>query len=97
MSQNTTAEKDEKKVLIEMEEPVELTFALRYLNFFTKATALGPTVILNMSPEVPVVVEYPIGETGHIKCCGNINLTPPTRRVLQQLNRQFVVKISFKW
>jgi len=65
--QNNTAEKDEEKVLIEMEEPVELTFALRYLNFFTKATSLGPTVILNMSPDVPVVVEYPIGETGHIK------------------------------
>jgi proliferating cell nuclear antigen len=65
--QNTTAEKDEDKVMIEMDEPVELTFALRYLNFFTKATSLGPTVILSMSPEVPVVVEYPIGETGFIK------------------------------
>ena len=65
--QNNTAEKDEEKVLIEMEEPVELTFALRYLNFFTKATSLGGTVILSMSPDVPVVVEYPIGEMGHIK------------------------------
>lgn len=65
--QNNTAEKVEDRVLIEMEEPVELTFALRYLNFFTKATSLGPTVILSMSPDVPVVVEYPIGETGHIK------------------------------
>ncbi|KAL3762297.1 hypothetical protein ACHAWU_000944 [Discostella pseudostelligera] len=65
--QNNTAEKEEDRVLIEMEEPVELTFALRYLNFFTKATSLGPTVILSMSPDVPVVVEYPIGETGHIK------------------------------
>jgi len=65
--QNNTAEKDEDKVLIEMDEPTELTFALRYLNFFTKATSLGPTVILSMSPEVPVVVEYPIGEIGHIK------------------------------
>ena len=65
--QNNTADKDEDKVLIEMEEPVELTFALRYLNFFTKATSLGGTVILSMSPDVPVVVEYPIGEAGHIK------------------------------
>ncbi|KAL3769266.1 hypothetical protein ACHAW5_002282 [Stephanodiscus triporus] len=65
--QNNTAEKDEDKVMIDMQEPVELTFALRYLNFFTKATSLGPTVILSMSPEVPVVVEYPIGETGYIK------------------------------
>ena len=65
--QNSAHEKEEERVLIEMEEPVELTFALRYLNFFTKATSLGGTVILSMSPEVPVVVEYPIGETGYIK------------------------------
>jgi len=65
--QNNTAEKDEDKVMIDMQEPVELTFALRYLNFFTKATSLGPTVILSMSPDVPIVVEYPIGETGYIK------------------------------
>ena len=53
--------------MIDMEEPVELIFALRYPNFVTKASSLGPTVILSMSPEVPIVVEYPIGETGHIK------------------------------
>jgi len=62
-----TTEKEDDQVMIDMEEPVELTFALRYLNFFTKATSLGPTVILSMSPEVPIVVEYPIEETGHIK------------------------------
>ena len=65
--QNNSAEKEEERVEIEMQEPVELTFALRYLNFFTKATSLGARVILSMSPEVPVVVEYPIGESGHIK------------------------------
>jgi len=64
---NTTPEKEEDQVLIDMEEPVELTFALRYLNFFTKATSLGPSVIISMSPDVPVVVEYPIEESGHIK------------------------------
>ncbi len=60
-------DKPEETVSIDMTEPVELTFALRYLNFFTKATCLGPRVILSMSPEVPVVVEYPIEETGFIK------------------------------
>jgi len=60
-------DKPEEQVSIEMEEPVELTFALRYLNFFTKATCLGPRVILSMSPEVPIVVEYPIGDSGFIK------------------------------
>ena len=61
------SDKEHEQVLIDMEEPVELTFALRYLNFFTKATALGPTVILSLSPDVPIVVEYPIEESGDIK------------------------------
>mmetsp|Transcript_62443 Transcript_62443/g.92801 ORF Transcript_62443/g.92801 Transcript_62443/m.92801 type:complete len:172 (+) Transcript_62443:525-1040(+) len=64
---NGVADKEEEQVLIDMDEPVELTFALRYLNFFTKATGLGPTVVISMSPEVPIVVEYPIEEVGHIK------------------------------
>jgi proliferating cell nuclear antigen len=64
---NPTAEKEKDQVLIDMEEPVELNFALRYLNFFTKATNLTDHVVISMSPEVPVVVEYPIGEHGHVK------------------------------
>lgn len=61
------SDKDEEKVVIDMEEPVELSFALRYLNFFTKATPLSKQVIISMSPEVPVVVEYPIGDMGYVK------------------------------
>ena len=60
-------ESEKNSVHIEMEEPVELNFALRYLNFFTKATKLSETVVISMSPEVPVVVEYPIAESGHVK------------------------------
>lgn len=60
-------EKEDDQVTIELEEPVELTFVLRYLNFFTKATALGPTVVLSLSPDVPIVVEYPIEDSGDIK------------------------------
>ena len=61
------SDKDDEQVVIDMEEPVELNFALRYLNFFTKATALSASVQISMSPEVPVVVQYPIGEIGHVK------------------------------
>lgn len=64
---NSSTEKEEEQVVIVMEEPVELTFALRYLNFFTKATPLSPVVVLSFSPDVPVVVEYPIEELGYIK------------------------------
>ncbi|CAK7325799.1 unnamed protein product [Dovyalis caffra] len=44
----------EAAVVIEMEEPVSLTFALRYLNSFTKATPLAEQVIITMSPDFPV-------------------------------------------
>ena len=42
LKHNTTVDKDEDAVVIDMQEPVELNFAIRYLNLFTKATALGP-------------------------------------------------------
>jgi len=67
MRANAAPEKEDEQVVIDMEEPVELNFALRYLNFFTKATPLSGSVIIAMSPEVPVVVEYPIGDVGHVK------------------------------
>jgi proliferating cell nuclear antigen len=54
-------------IQIKLEEEVSLTFALRYLNFFAKATPLSTTVSLKMSPDVPLVVEYAIEEMGHIR------------------------------
>jgi len=52
---------------IELQEPVQLTFALRYLNFFTKATTLADSVTLSMSKDVPLVVEYRIEDLGYIR------------------------------
>ena len=46
---------------------MSLTFACRYLNLFTKASCLAPTVSLSMSADVPLVVEYKIGDIGHIR------------------------------
>ncbi|XP_070621973.1 proliferating cell nuclear antigen [Erythrolamprus reginae] len=67
LSQTSDVDKEDEAVSIEMNEPVQLTFALRYLNFFTKATPLSPTVILSMSADVPLVVEYKIADMGHLK------------------------------
>ena len=64
---NMDSEKEEERVLIQMDEPVELVFALRYLNMFTKATPLSGTVCLSMSKGVPVLVEYAIDEIGYIR------------------------------
>lgn len=37
-----------------MVEPCSLTFALRYLNFFTKATPLSPLVRLSLKTDQPL-------------------------------------------
>eukprot|EP01116_Phalansterium_solitarium_P025069 TRINITY_DN9408_c0_g2_i1.p1 TRINITY_DN9408_c0_g2~~TRINITY_DN9408_c0_g2_i1.p1 ORF type:complete len:263 (+),score=77.92 TRINITY_DN9408_c0_g2_i1:97-885(+) len=59
--------KEGDAVTIELEEPVQLTFALRYLNFFTKATALSDSVSLSMSADVPLVTEYKIEDLGFVR------------------------------
>ena len=58
---------EDDATIIEIEEPVSLTFALRYLNLFTKATPLSPTVTLSMSPDVPLVTEYKIADMGYVR------------------------------
>merc|ERR1711944_19709 len=67
LAQTASADKEEEAVTIDIQEPVTLTFACRYLNMFTKASCLAPQVTLSMSPEVPLVVEYKIGDIGHIR------------------------------
>lgn len=59
--------KPEEATIIEMQEPVSLTFALRYLNSFTKATPLSVTVMISLSSDLPVVVEYKIADMGYVR------------------------------
>lgn len=57
----------DEQTIIDLHEPVTLTFALRYLNSFCKATPLAGQVTLSMSKELPVVVEYRIEEMGYVR------------------------------
>jgi proliferating cell nuclear antigen len=65
--QGAAADKPEEATVIDMQEPVSLTFALRYLNSFARATGLSPAVVIKLSKELPVVVEYKIADIGHIR------------------------------
>eukprot|EP00793_Prasinoderma_coloniale_P000355 PRCOL_00005339-RA len=65
--QNLNVEKEEDATEIQLKEPCSLTFALRYLNSFTKATPLAGSVSLSMSKELPVMVEYKIADCGHVR------------------------------
>ncbi|XP_061389059.1 proliferating cell nuclear antigen-like [Musca vetustissima] len=67
LAQTSSVDKEEEAVIIEMQEPVTLTFACRYLNAFTKATPLSGQVQLSMSADVPLVVEYRIQDLGHVR------------------------------
>lgn len=53
--------------IIDLEEPVELSFNLRYLTNFAKAASLSPMVTLSMNQSSPLVVEYKIEELGYIR------------------------------
>ncbi|XP_063047391.1 proliferating cell nuclear antigen-like [Engraulis encrasicolus] len=63
----TSGSEEDETVTIEMKEPVQLVFALDYLNIFTKATPLSKTVTLSMCADFPLVVEYEIADMGHVK------------------------------
>jgi proliferating cell nuclear antigen len=54
-------------VKIEMSDEVSLTFALRYLNYFTKASTLSSQVTLRLTDESPLMVEYLIDDLGHLR------------------------------
>jgi len=49
---------DENEIALQVDEPVSLSFAARYLNLFSKAAGLAAQVTLNMSSETPLMVEY---------------------------------------
>jgi proliferating cell nuclear antigen len=61
------SEKEGENVTIDANQMVSLTFALRYMNLFTKATPLSPTVSLSFSRDVPLLVEYKIQDVGYVR------------------------------
>lgn len=76
--QFTSVDKPDQNVTIDLSEPVALTFSLKYLANFCKATGLSNSVRLCLSAEVPLLVEYGLGQSGHLRfylapkvCCGH--------------------------
>merc|ERR1719260_603070 len=61
------ADADDNGVRIQLEESVTQTFSLRYLNNFTKATGLSKEVVLRVGADVPLEVEYKIGDFGSLR------------------------------
>ncbi|ORY01952.1 proliferating cell nuclear antigen [Basidiobolus meristosporus CBS 931.73] len=66
LKQNAAIDNEDDVVSIELNQKVSLTFALKYLSQFTKASPLSSRVTLNISNEVPLLVEYKIGDIGYL-------------------------------
>ncbi|KAL2809246.1 Mysoin-binding motif of peroxisomes-domain-containing protein [Aspergillus granulosus] len=64
--QHTSVDNPNQNVSIVLSEPVALTFSLKYLVNFCKATNLSDKVTLCLSQEVPLLVEYGLG-SGHLR------------------------------
>merc|ERR1719320_1529432 len=58
---------EDNGVRIQLEESVQQTFSLRYLNNFTKATGLSKSVVLRMGADVPLEVHYKIADFGSLR------------------------------
>ena len=52
------SDKADERLILSVQEPVAMAFALRYLNLFNKASSLSDEISLSLSPEIPVVLKF---------------------------------------
>lgn len=64
---HTNVDKPELNVDISLTEPVSLTFSLKYLVNFCKASALSSQVKICLSNEVPLLVEYTLSGSSYLR------------------------------
>lgn len=76
LAQTTSVDKEEEAVVIELQEPVILTFACRYLNAFTKATPLSSQVnsiislfMIHENHSINIIFGFPAGPTFYVLQC----------------------------
>lgn len=67
LKQDPSVDKESEAVLIDMNEPVSLTFSLKYLTNFCKASGLSDSVKLCLSSEVPLLVEYALQDNSYLR------------------------------
>lgn len=60
-------DKPKENIEIELSEPVSLTFSLKYLVNFCKASALSEQVKICLSNEVPLLVEYGVQGNSYLR------------------------------
>ncbi|EMF10898.1 putative proliferating cell nuclear antigen [Sphaerulina musiva SO2202] len=64
---HTNVDKPDNNIEINLTEPVALTFSLKYLLNFCKASGLSQQVKLCLSNEVPLLVEYGLSNNSYLR------------------------------
>ncbi|KAL2433770.1 Proliferating cell nuclear antigen [Exophiala dermatitidis] len=67
LRQHKNIDKPDLDVTINLTEPVSLTFSLKYLVNFCKASGLSSRVKLCLSQEVPLLVEYGLSGSSYLR------------------------------
>ncbi|KAF2403897.1 proliferating cell nuclear antigen [Trichodelitschia bisporula] len=67
LRQHSDLENSDKNVDISLTEPVALSFSLKYLTGFCKATGLSNQVRLCLSNDVPLMVEYALANNSYLR------------------------------
>lgn len=97
-------EKPKENIEIELSEPVALTFSLKYLVNFCKASALSDTVKICLSNEVPLLVEYIVQGNSYLRfyLAPKVSLylrhpCPPPERCANKFSNKRSVTMSKCW
>jgi proliferating cell nuclear antigen len=67
LKSNSSVDDDDESTVIELQQSVAMTFSIKYLTQFTKATPLSPRVGLNLSADVPLLVDYKLENLGYVR------------------------------
>jgi len=68
LSQYYDADKPDDAVSIALEEPLTMTYSLRYFTLFTKAACLSNRVTISLGNDVPAAVEFKIDDSaGYVR------------------------------
>lgn len=63
-SPNSSADNEDEAITLEVVDPVNVNFSIKYMNQFTKASSLSSRVRISLSNDVPIVIEYPLTDDG---------------------------------
>lgn len=66
-SPSKDADDEKENISLEVKDPVNVNFSIKYMNQFTKASSLSDRVRISLCSDVPVVIEYGIQENGHLR------------------------------